>query len=73
MKPYESLLAVAKFYLGPAAESFLVRQCQLVLKIDAPLITKAQFKDLAHAVEVSAVRFLDRAKAEEMAKRIAAL
>jgi hypothetical protein len=73
MRPYDALLAVAKFYLGPAAESFLARQCQLVLKIEAPKITKAHFKDLAFAVEVAAVRFLDRVKAEEMAKRIAAL
>jgi hypothetical protein len=73
MKPYDALLAVAKAYLGPAAESFLARQCQLVLKIDARLIAKAQFKDLAYVVEVAAVRYLDRAKAEEMAKRIAAL
>jgi hypothetical protein len=67
------LLAITKFYLGPAAEPFLSRQCQLVLRIEATQITKAQFKDLAYAVEVAARRFLERVPAEEMAKRIAAL
>jgi hypothetical protein len=73
MRPYDALLALTKIYLGPAAESFLGRQCQLALKIEAPKITKAQFKDLAYVVEVAACRFLDRGKAEEMSKRIAAL
>lgn len=73
MRPYDSLLALTKLYLGPAAESFLGRQCQLVLKIEATKIAKPQFKDLAFAVEVAACRFLDRVKAEEMSKRIAAL
>jgi hypothetical protein len=70
MKPYDSLLAVTKNFLGPAAESFLARQCLLVLKIDAKQITKAQFKDLASAVEIAACRFVEGAKAQEMANRI---
>jgi hypothetical protein len=68
MTPYESVLAVAKTYMGPAAESFLARQCQVGLQIDATTITKAHFK-----VEVAACRFIERSKAEDMAKRIAAL
>jgi len=73
MTPYDSVLAIAKTYLGPAAESFLSRQCQVGLKTEAAKITKAQYKDLAHTVEVAACRFIDRAKAEDMAKRIAGL
>jgi hypothetical protein len=73
MTPYESVLAIAKTYMGPAAESFLARQCQVGLQIDATTITKAHFKDLAHKVEVAACRFIERNKAEDMAKRIAAL
>jgi acetyl-CoA carboxylase alpha subunit len=73
MSAYDSVLAVAKTYMGPAAESFLSRQCQVGLKTEAANLTKAQFKDLAAWVEVSACRFIDRPKAEEMSKRIAAL
>jgi hypothetical protein len=73
MSAYDSVLAVAKVYLGPAAESFVSRQCQVGLKTDAVNLTAAQFKDLASWVEVAACRFLDRQKAEEMSKRIAAL
>ncbi|HEY1755119.1 MAG TPA: hypothetical protein VGG72_06955 [Bryobacteraceae bacterium] len=73
MTPYDSVLAITKTYLGPAAESFLSRQCQVGLRIEASNITKAHFKDLAHTVEVAACRFIDRPKAEDMAKRIAAL
>jgi hypothetical protein len=73
MTPYDSVLAITKAYLGPAAESFLSRQCQIGLKVEAAQITKAHLKALAHTVEVGACRFIDRPKAEDMAKRIAAL
>jgi hypothetical protein len=73
MTPYDSVLDIAKTYLGPAAEFFLARQCQVGLKMEAAKITKAHFKDLASTVEVAACRFIDRSKAEDMAKRIAAL
>jgi hypothetical protein len=73
MSAYTDVLAVTKVYMGPAAESFLSRQCQVGLKTDAANLVKTQFKDLAAWVEVSACRFIDQKKAEEMAKRIAAL
>jgi hypothetical protein len=73
VKPYDRVLAIAKHYLGPAAESFLARQCQLALKIDALAMTSGHFKDLAHQVEVAACRFIEAAKAKEMAGRIATL
>jgi len=70
MRPYDSVLTVTKTYLGPAAESFLARQCQLALKIEAKEITKAQFKELSKAVEIAAVRFIESSKAVELAKKI---
>jgi hypothetical protein len=73
VKPYDRVLAIARHYLGPAAESFLTRQCQLLLKIDAVAITPGHFKDLAHHVEVAACRFIETAKAKEMSVRIASL
>lgn len=73
MKPYERVLAIAKFYLGPAAESFLARQSQLALKIDAAAITASHFKVFGAWAEVAACRFIEPAKALEMGKRIAAL
>jgi hypothetical protein len=73
MKPYESVLAIAKTYLGPAAESFLKRQLQVGMQLEAAQLTKAHFKELAKWLEVAACRFIERAKAEEMAKRIAIL
>jgi hypothetical protein len=73
MKPYDRVLSIAKFYLGPAAESFLERQCKLHLKIDALQITLAHLKAFGALIEVAAVRFIDPAKAKAMAQRITAL
>lgn len=73
MTPYDSVLAIAKVFLGPAAESFLSKQCQVALKTEPAKITKAHIQDLAMSVEIAACRFIDRAKAESMAKQILAL
>ncbi len=73
MKPYDRVLAIAKLYLGPAAESFIARQCKLALRVEALTITPAHFKELGAQVEVGACRLIERPKAEEMARRIAAL
>jgi hypothetical protein len=73
VKPYDRVLAIAKHYLGPAAESFVARQCQLALRIEAVAITSGHLKALGHQVEVAACRFIEPAKAKEMAGRIATL
>jgi hypothetical protein len=73
MTPYDSVLAVTKMFLGPAAESFLLRQCQVALKTEPAMLTKAHLKELAMSSEIAACRFIDRAKAESMAKKILAL
>ena len=73
MSPYDRILAVAKFYLGPAAESFLERQCKTHLKIDATSLTVAHFMALASCAEIAACRFIETDKAAAMAKRISML
>jgi hypothetical protein len=73
MNPYDRVLAIAKTFLGPAAESFLTRQCKVALDIEAAKLTPSHFKDLAIWVEVSACRFIEQDKALEMARRIGAL
>ena len=73
MKPYDRILDIARHYLGPAAESFLTRQCQVGLKKDAASITAGDFKALGAWVEVAACRFIEPGKALEMAKRIGLL
>ena len=57
MTAYDSVLIIAKNYLGPAAESFLARQCQVGLQVEASKITTAHLKNLAATVEVAACRF----------------
>lgn len=73
MKPYDRVLAIAKVYLGPAAESFLARQCKIQLKIEAVDLSIAHFKELASWVEVAACRFIEADKAKAMAVRISVL
>ena len=73
MRPYDRVLAIAKFYLGPAAESFLERQCKMHLKIDATSLTVAHFKALASCAEIAASRFIETDKAVAMAKRMSVL
>jgi hypothetical protein len=73
VKPYDRVLSIVKHYLGPAAEAFLARQCQVALKREASAISSADFKALGSWVEVSACRFIESPKALEMGKRIASL
>ena len=68
----EKILALSKPYLGPAAESFLSRQCKGHLNIEMDAITSAQLKDLAMWVERSGSLIMEPAKAAELAKKIAA-
>jgi hypothetical protein len=69
----DKVLSLSKPYLGPATEAFLGRQCKLFLKIDMAALTSANLKDLAGCFEVGGRRIMDPAKAEELAKKIAAL
>lgn len=67
----EKVLAVSKLYLGPAAESFLSRQCSGHLNIQIGALAKANLKDLAVWVERSGGLIMDAPKAAELAKKIA--
>jgi hypothetical protein len=66
------VILIGKNYFGPAAESFLARQCKAHLKTELENITSGQLKDLAKWVEVGAALLMDQAKASELAHRIAA-
>jgi len=68
----DQVLAISKPYLGPAAESFLGRQCKAHLKVDFQQLNSGHLKDLARWVEVGAALIMDQAKAVEVAKKIAA-
>jgi hypothetical protein len=69
----DKVLALSKPYLGPAAESFLARQCKNHLNIEMPALEPSQLKDLAKWVEAGASLIMDAAKAAELSKKIAAL
>lgn len=69
----DQVLAIARPYLGPAAESFLSRQCKSHLKINFPEITRAQAKDLSKWVEIGAGLIMDGNKATELARKVAAV
>ena len=69
----DKVLAVSKPYLGPAAESFLTRQCQGHLHVELAALEPSHLKDLAKWVEVGAKLVMDGAKAADLSKKIAAL
>jgi hypothetical protein len=69
----DQVLAISKVYPGPAAESFISRQCKAHLKTDLPALTANQVKELSKWVEVSAGLIMDSAKASALAHKIAAL
>jgi hypothetical protein len=71
MSVYDDVTAVSKHFLGPAAEQFIARQCQLHLKIEAPLLNKSHLAELAKAVEVAGLRYMEAAKTQLLAQRIA--
>ncbi len=69
----DRILALSKPYLGPAAESFLARQCKGHLSIEMTALTSAHLKDLAAWVERSGGLIMDAPKAAELGKKIAAM
>ena len=66
----DKILEASKPYLGPAAESFLARQCKGHLNVEFGAITKDSLKGLAEWVERSGALIMDAAKAAELAKKI---
>ena len=69
----DKVLALSKAYLGPAAESFLERQCKSYLKIEMSALQSSHLKDLAKWVEAGAALIMDAGKAAELSKKIASL
>jgi len=69
----DKVLTISKPYLGPAAESFLSRQCKAHLKTDIAMLDASHLRELAKWVEVGAGLIMDKAKASELSKKIGAL
>ena len=69
----DKVLAAGRPYLGPATENFFTRQCKAHLKTELVDLTQPQLKELAKWVEVGAGLIMDRAKAAEVANKIASL
>lgn len=65
----DKILALSKPYLGPAAESFLARQCKGHLNIEMGAITTSHLKDLSTWVERSGALIMEPSKAAELASR----
>lgn len=72
-KMSEEIIAISKPYLGPATESFLVRQCKVHLQIELSDLAKSHLPELAKWVAESAALIMDGAKATELSKKISAL
>jgi hypothetical protein len=68
----DKVMAISKPYLGPATESFIARQCKAHLNTEVSALTQAHLKDLAKWVEIGAGLIMDKAKAAEIASKIAA-
>ena len=68
----DKVIATSKPYLGPAAESFISRQCKAHLKVELIDLSSAHLKDLAKWVELGAGLIMDQTKAVELAKKISA-
>ena len=70
---YEQTVAIARPYLGVAAERFMARQCIAHLSVQPENLTKAQLDELARWVEISSKLLIDEGKAREFKNRILAL
>jgi hypothetical protein len=67
------VMALSKPYLGPAAESFIAKQCKAHLKIEAADLASGHLKDLSSWIFINGANIMDRAKALELSKKVAAL
>jgi hypothetical protein len=73
MSLLQDITALSKPYLGAEAEPFIARQCKTYLNIDPAALEKKHLAALADWVETGAARFVDNAKAKELAAKIARL
>ena len=72
MSLYDQVVGVSKFYLGPATEKFLERQCKY-LKTEPAALAGKDMEQLAWLSKNAAALLMDPAKAAEMSAKIAAL
>ena len=73
MNVYEQVVSVSKVYLGPAAETFISRQCKSHLKKDPTQLATSDLVTLAKWVELGAGLLMDQAKAAELAGKLTLL
>ena len=73
MSLHEQVIALSKPYLGPAAESFIDRQCSTRLKIVPSGLKSAQLAELARYVALYGATIMDERKAKELSSKITAL
>jgi hypothetical protein len=66
------VLALSKPYLGPAAESFIAKQCKAI-KVEPANLSAANLKDLSSWIYLAGSSVMDRAKALELSQKVAAL
>ena len=72
MTVYEKVLGISKAYLGPAAETFITRQCKSHLKKDPSDLIALDLVALSKWMEVGAGLVMDPAKASELARKVLA-
>jgi len=69
---YDNVLGVTKRFMGPAAEKFIERQCKL-MKTEPAKLASTDLEQLAWLTKNAAGVYMDVARADDMAKQIAAL
>ncbi|HEY1423415.1 MAG TPA: hypothetical protein VGF20_08180 [Candidatus Acidoferrum sp.] len=72
MSVYDQVLGVSKVYLGPAAETFIGRQCKY-LKVEPKELAVTHMEKLAWLTKSAAGLVMHEAKAAELAQKIGAL
>ena len=74
MSIYQQALAIARFYMGPAGQTFLQRQITRHLALPSCEDLKPpQLAELGKRCELSAALVMDAAKAAEFSKKIVGL
>ncbi len=71
---YEQILAIARDYMGPAAEDYIRRRIRIVQQGDDPSTIQADKLDrLAAGIDMTAKVYMSKAKAEAFRREILAL
>jgi hypothetical protein len=73
MALYDDVLAVAKTYMGPAAERFLSRQITSHLNTTTQSLAPQHLSELAKWCYISGKLVMDEGKAREFSEKVKAL